>query len=115
MIQGNLATEDGPSIAVPPIMASHEIPDRDRDCDEWYQSPILKKVMPVITKTRVLKRKEAKTQFWSRKGKDGLNVKEKWVRWEDPSQRFDAISLGAVCDTVSIFLFIPSQSICNVS
>ncbi|RAO73554.1 uncharacterized protein BHQ10_009566 [Talaromyces amestolkiae] len=95
VIQGNLATEDGPSMAVPPVMTHDEIPDRER-CDQWFRSPLLVKLMPVISKMRVLKRKEAKTQVWSRKGAAGLNTKETWVRWEDLDQKLDVISLGVV-------------------
>lgn len=102
VIQGNLAAEYGPSIEVPPVMAAHEIPNRERDCDETQYPPLLLRLMPVSAKMRVLKRKEGKTQVWSRKGKDALNVKETWMQWQDPNQKLDVISLGNVCDTVSI-------------
>lgn len=84
-------------------MTAAEIPDRERDCDQWIRSPLVIKLLPVINKVHVLKRKEAKTQFWSRKGEAGLNTKEAWVRWEDLGQKFDLISLGVVCDAVSNF------------
>lgn len=84
-------------------MTRDEIPDRERDCDESIRTPLLIKLMPVIMKMRVLKRKGAKTQFWSRKGAAGLNTKETWVRWEDLNQKLDVISLGVLCDNVSIF------------
>lgn len=80
-------------------MTRDEIPDRER-CDQWFKSPLLVKLMPVINKMRVLKRKEAKAQVWSRKGAAGLNTKETWVRWEDLDQKLDVISLGVVCDNV---------------
>ncbi|KUL84862.1 hypothetical protein ZTR_08250 [Talaromyces verruculosus] len=98
VIQGNLATEVGPSIAVPPVMTRDEIPDRERDCDESIRTPLLIKLMPVIMKMRVLKRKGAETQSWSRKGAAGLNTKETWVRWEDLNQKLDVMSLGVLCD-----------------
>lgn len=84
-------------------MTPAEVPDKERDCDQWIRSPLLVKLMPVISKMRVLKRKEAQTQFWSRKGEAGLNTKETWVRWEDLNQKLDVISLGVVCDNVSLF------------
>lgn len=83
-------------------MTKAEIPDRERDCDEWIYSPLLVKLMPVCTKMRLYKRKEAKTQVWSRKGAAGLNTKETWVRWEDFDQKLDTLSLAVACDMVGI-------------
>ncbi|KAH8693566.1 thioesterase-like superfamily-domain-containing protein [Talaromyces proteolyticus] len=99
VIQGNLATEKGPSIAVPPTSLSRdELPHRERDCDQFVHPPLITKIMPVSTKMGVLRRKGAETQFLSRSGK--LNVKEMWMRWNDPNQKLDVISLGSVCDTL---------------
>jgi hypothetical protein len=103
LIQGNLATEEGASIAVPPTSVPRdELPHRERDCDVFEHGPLLTKIMPVTAKMRVLKRKGARTQFLSRNGM--LNVKEKWVRWADPNQKIDVISLGSVCDNVGFYL-----------
>ncbi|CRG91961.1 hypothetical protein PISL3812_09015 [Talaromyces islandicus] len=97
LIQGNLATEEGASIVVAPTSVPRDqLPHRERDCDVFEHGPLLTKIMPVTAKMRVLKRKGAPTQFLSRNGM--LNVKEKWVRWTDPNQKLDVISLGSVCD-----------------
>ena len=95
--QGNLATENGQTIPVPPMILKHEIPDIDA-CEEYMAPEWLLKLLPVSTKLRSFNRRVGKSQVLSRKG---LNVKETWMKWADKAQKFNVISLGSVCDNVS--------------
>ncbi|KAH8799704.1 thioesterase-like superfamily-domain-containing protein [Xylogone sp. PMI_703] len=93
--QGNLATEQGQTISIPPMISKSEIPDRRTACEEFILPTWLKKLLPVANNFRTFKRTGGKSRFLSRKG---LNVKDFWTRWADETQKFDLISLGIVCD-----------------
>jgi hypothetical protein len=97
--QGNLATENGQTIPIPPMISKGEIPDRNTACEEWISPRWIRELLPVGAKLRTFKQTGGKTRFLSRKG---LNVKEIWTRWTDETQKFDVTSLGTVCDNVSL-------------
>ncbi|KAJ5999868.1 thioesterase-like superfamily-domain-containing protein [Penicillium waksmanii] len=94
--QGNLSTEAGQNIDVPPILSKKEIPDREIACEEWITPNWLAKLLPVSSKWRIRTLKGSKNQFLSRKG---LNVKYIWMKWADEKEKLDVISLGILCDS----------------
>jgi hypothetical protein len=107
--QGNLATEVGQTITTPPIIPKKEIPDRETACEEWIRPDWLAKLLPVSTKWRTSRPKGGKNnRFLSRKG---LNVKETWMRWADEKGKLDIISLGTVCDNVSMIGTEPTKAV----
>jgi hypothetical protein len=97
--QGNLATENGQTIPVPPIILKDEIPNIKAVCEESIIPEWIRKLLPVSTKLRSFKRRGGESRVLSRKG---LNVREIWMRWTDEKQKFNVISLGTVCDNVSM-------------
>lgn len=85
-------------------MLPEEIPDRERDCYNAFTPPWLIKMMPVIHKWHILWRKGPNQQALSRKGPGFLNTKEQWLKWKDPLQKIDILSLGVLSDMVIVSL-----------
>jgi len=95
--QGNLATETGLNLPTECALRREDIPDRQRDCEEYSYAPRLNQLAPVALKVRQLR---AKRHIPSEPGATKSNsIRNTWYTFRDETG-FDVLSLGYLTDMV---------------
>jgi hypothetical protein len=95
--QGNLATERGISLPTVPTVKKEDLPDREKDCEEYIVSELIKKIAPGSYKLdgRVV-RGGVEGTFSDYHGR---SFREIWYTFADGSP-WDVLSLGYLTDMV---------------
>ena len=105
--QGNLATEKGPSMPTPPTIPKDEIPDLEKDCEDFSETPLFRKFAPastkVISKALIGRGQEAFEGYL------GRSNREYWRKCNDGSN-WDVLKLGYLTDAVSLNQTIPFKA-----
>jgi hypothetical protein len=97
LTMGNLSTEKGPSLPTRPSIPQHELPDRERECEEYPAPEWLRAHAPVIFKGGSQAVKGFRGAAMN--PRFGRNVREKWCRRMD-ADGFNVLSLGCILDSV---------------
>ena len=96
--QGNLATEKGISLPTHPAVKKGDIPDRDRDCEDFVVSPATQQIAPVFMKLSGRVVKGGSAGWYS--DHLGKSIREIWYTFADGTD-FDVLSMGYLTDCVS--------------
>jgi acyl-coenzyme A thioesterase PaaI-like protein len=99
--QGNLAAEKGISLPTVPTLRKEDIPDREKDCEKYVVSSLIKRLAPGSYKLdgRVVKGRVEGTFSDYR----GRSFREIWYTFADGSA-WDVLSLGYLTDMVTTSL-----------
>jgi acyl-coenzyme A thioesterase PaaI-like protein len=101
--QCNLATEKGLSLPTVPTLRKEDLPDREKDCEEYVVSPLIKKLAPGSYKLDGKVVKGGVEGTFS--DYHGRSFREIWYTFADGSP-WDVLSLGYLTDMVIILLLI---------
>ena len=101
--QGNLSIETGLSLPTIPTIRKEELPDRERDCEDYYVSPFIREVAPGSYKLdgRVVKGGVEGTFS----DYHGRSFREIWYTFADGTP-WDVLALGYLTDMVIILCLI---------
>jgi len=97
--QGNLASEIGLNLPTVRALRREDVPDRERDCEEYFYAPYWEQLAPGALKVRQLRAKRHVLDTLS--ATKLKSVRDVWYTFRDATG-FDVLSLGYLTDMVRI-------------